>query len=199
MFSIISRGIEMAKQAKVLTDMDAKRILAVIAQDRYAERNRALFMVSYLAGLRACEIASLTIGSVLTPAGEIGDRITLLKSQTKGSEARSVPIARRLRKELEAYLGTMPKLEPNRPLFTSQKGGWFDAHGVVLLLKRIFVEAGVTGASSHSGRRTFATRLGSKGVGIRVIQALLGHASITTTARYVEASEHQQVAAVELL
>ena len=170
----------MAKQAKVLTDLDAKRIRAVIAQDRYADRNRALFMVFYLAGFRACEIASLTIGSVLTRTGEIADRITLLKSQTKGHEARSVPIARRLRKELEAYVETMPNPEANRPLFASQKGGRFDAHGVFLLLKRIFAEAGVAGASSHSGRRTFATRPSSKGVGIRVIQALLGHAAISS-------------------
>jgi len=52
-------------------------------------------------------------------------------------EARSVPIARRLRKELDGSLGTMPKPEPSRPLFTSRKGGRFGAYGVVLPLNRI--------------------------------------------------------------
>lgn len=189
----------MAKQAKVLNEIDAKRVLAVITQDRHAERNRAVFMLSLLAGFRACEIAALTIDSVTDGSGNVADRITLSKSQTKGSEARSVPVSKRLRKELEAYLGTIRRLDAERPLFVSQKGGGFTAHGITLLLKRMYEAAGVKGGSSHSGRRTFATRLADKGIGIRVIQRLMGHSSIQTTAAYVEAGEHQQVAAVELL
>jgi integrase/recombinase XerD len=188
-----------AKQAKVLTDADVKRVLTVIAQDRHSARNRAVLMLSVLAGFRAVELAALTIGSVLAGDGEVGDRITLAKTQTKGHEARSVPVSRRLRKELEGYLGTLCKRDPARPLFCSQKGGGFTAHGITLLLKRMFESAGVKGATSHSGRRTFATRLADKGVGIRVIQRLMGHSNIQTTAAYVEAGEHQQIAAVELL
>ena len=172
----------MAKQAKVLSESDAKRMLAVIAQNRHAERNRAVFMLSLLAGFRACEIAALTIDSVTDDSGKVADRITLSKSQTKGSEARSVPVSKRLRKELEAYLGTIRRLVAERPVFNSQKGGGFTAHGITLLLKRMYADAGVKGASSHSGRRTFATRLAEKGVGIRVIQRLMGHSSIQTTA-----------------
>ncbi|QLH38564.1 MAG: site-specific integrase [Defluviicoccus sp.] len=189
----------MAKQAKVLTDADVKRVLAVIAQDRHAARNRAVLMLSLLGGFRAVELAALTIGSVLDGQGQIADRITLAKNQTKGHEARSVPISRRMWKELESYLGSLHRLDPQRPLFASQKGGGFSAHGITLLLKRMFDAAGVSGASSHSGRRTFATKLAERGVGIRVIQRLMGHSSIQTTAAYVEAGEHQQVAAVELL
>ncbi len=190
----------MAKQAKVLTDSDVKRVLAMIAQDRHAARNRAVFMLSLLGGFRAVELAGLTIGSVLDGQGAIADRITLGKDQTKGHEARSVPISKRMRKELETYLASLHRLDPHRPLFASQKRNiGFSAHGITLLLKRMFDAAGVSGASSHSGRRTFATRLADKGVGIRVIQRLMGHSSIQTTAAYVEAGEHQQIAAVELL
>jgi len=189
----------MPKQAKVLREGDVKRILAVMGQDRHAARNRAVFMLTYLCGLRACEVASLTIASVVNGNGEIADRINLAKAQTKGCEARSVPISKRLRKELGAYIASRHRLDPERPLFVSQKGGGFTAHGITMLLKRIFQSAGVTGASSHSGRRTFATRLADNGVGIRVIQRLMGHSSIQTTAAYVEAGEHQQLAAVELL
>ena len=107
-----------------------------------------------------------------TRDGEVADRIILAKTQTKGHEARSVPVSRRLRKE-EGYLGTLYKRDPTRPLFCSQKGGGFTAHGITLLLKRMFESAGVKGASSHSGRRTFATRLADKGVCIRVIQRFI--------------------------
>jgi len=190
----------MAKQAKVLTDSDVKRVLAVIAQDRHAARNRAVFMLSLLGGFRAVELAALTIGSVLDGQGQIADRITLAKNQTKGCEARSVPVSKRMKKELEIYLASLKRHDPQQPLFRSQKhNGGFTAHGITILLKRMFESAGVTGGSSHSGRRTFATRLADKGVGIRVIQRLMGHSSIQTTSAYVEAGEHQQVAAVELL
>ena len=67
-----------------------------------------------------------------------------------------------------------------------------------MLLQRIYRAAGVN-ASSHSGRRTFARNLAEKGVGVFVLKELMGHASIQTTAVYVEAGEHQQRNAVELL
>ena len=139
-------------------------------------------MLSLLGGFRAVELASLTIGSVLDGNGQIADRITLAKNQTKGCEARSVPISKRMKKELETYFASLNRLDPQRPLFQSQKrNGGFTTHGITILLKRIFNSAGVTGASSHSGRRTFATRLADMGVSIRVIQRLMGHSSIQTT------------------
>lgn len=188
----------MAKQAKVLTEADVKRILAVAAQDRHAARNRCVVMISILAGLRAIELANLKIGSVVEGDGRVADRITFTKNQTKGSKPRSVPVSKRLAKELAAYLGTLRRTAPDAPLFTSQKGGGFNAHGIVVLLQRIYRAAGVN-ASSHSGRRTFASNLAEKGVGVFVLKELMGHASIQTTAVYVEAGEHQQRNAVELL
>jgi integrase/recombinase XerD len=189
----------MAKQAKVLTDADVKRILAVAAQDRHAPRNRCAFMISTLAGLRAIEIASLKIGSVLGSDGHVADRITFTKNQTKGGKPRSVPVSKRLAKELTTYLKSLHRTAPEAPLFTSQKGGGFTAHGIVVLLQRLYKAAGVDGASSHSGRRTFATNLAEQGVGVFVLKELLGHASIQTTSVYVDAGEHQQRNAVELL
>ena len=90
----------LAKQAKVLTDADVKRILAVVAQDRHAARNRCVFMLSILAGLRAIEMANLKIESVLGSGGCVADRITFTKNQTKGGKPRSVPVSKRLAKEL---------------------------------------------------------------------------------------------------
>jgi integrase/recombinase XerD len=54
-------------------------------------------------------------------------------------------------------------------------------------------------ASSHSGRRTFISRLASKGVGVRVLAELAGHSSIATTQRYIDVNAEQLANAVELV
>ena len=54
------------------------------------------------------------------------------------------------------------------------------------LFKRLYTKAGIEGASSHSGRRTFATNLISKGFDIKSVSVLMGHRSIQTTARYIQ-------------
>ncbi len=167
-----------------------------------SERNRCMLMMSVLAGLRAIEIANLTIGSVMDGNGKVLDRIAFSKHQTKGRKARSVPVSKRLAKQIQEYLDTLPvrRHELHRPLFISQKtNDKFSAHGVVMLFQRLYRTAGITGASSHSGRRTFATRLADKGVSVFVLKELMGHSSINTTAGYVHAGEHQQINAVNLL
>lgn len=190
----------MAKKAKVLTKVDVKRVMAILATQQHAARNRAIFNLSLLAGLRAIEVSNLTVESVLGPNG-IMDTLNFTKSGTKGNKARSVPISKRLAKELTSYLATLDhrSLEPHRPLFVSQKGGGFTPHGIVMLLQRMYRDAGINDASSHSGRRSFASNLAEKGVSVFVLKNLMGHESIQTTSGYVFAGEHQQRNAVELM
>lgn len=59
--------------------------------------------------------------------------------------------------------------------------------------------ANLQGASSHSGRRTFITTLAAKGVGVRVLAALAGHANITTTQRYIDVNDDMKRQAVALI
>jgi site-specific recombinase XerD len=61
------------------------------------------------------------------------------------------------------------------------------------------ISAGIDGASSHSGRRTFATSLSSRGASIRVLMKILGHRNISTTIGYVDASDDMLRRAVELV
>jgi integrase/recombinase XerD len=191
----------MAKKAKVLTTGDVKLILAIADSKPHAERNRCVFMVSLLAGLRAVELANLTIGSVLGGDGRILDRMVFAKHQTKGNKARSVPVSKRLAKELASYVATLhPRaVQPERPLFASQKGGGFSAHGIVMLLGRLYKSASIIGASSHSGRLSFASRLAEQGVSVFVLKELMGHENISTTSGYVTTGNHLLVNAVELL
>jgi integrase/recombinase XerD len=57
----------------------------------------------------------------------------------------------------------------------------------------------MTGATSHSGRRTFITKLADKGVGVRVLMAICGHKQLQTTLRYIELNPTVMKAAVELI
>ena len=67
-----------------------------------------------------------------------------------------------------------------------------------MLFKEIYETAGIR-TSSHSGRRTFATRLNEKGVGMKTIQKPMGHRNIATTALYCEVSDAMMRNAVELV
>jgi integrase/recombinase XerD len=72
-------------------------------------------------------------------------------------------------------------------LFRSQKGGAFSPNALQQLFSRIYQkDAGIEGATSHSGRRTFATNLLQGGANIKELQVLMGHSSINTTAIYVQ-------------
>jgi integrase/recombinase XerD len=65
-----------------------------------------------------------------------------------------------------------------------------------MLFKELYDLAGIR-TSSHSGRRTFATRLNARGIGMRTIQKLMGHQHISTTALYCEVSDDMLRNAVE--
>jgi len=67
------------------------------------------------------------------------------------------------------------------------------------LFQDIYRAVGLKDASSHSGRRTYITRLANKGVGVRVLAALAGHSSIQVTQRYIDVNSDQMASAVELL
>jgi integrase/recombinase XerD len=70
----------------------------------------------------------------------------------------------------------------------SQKGGPMTAGSMARFLKALYREAGIQGASSHSGRRTLITGLAERGIDLKAIALIAGHTSIRTTAEYVEAN-----------
>lgn len=188
------------KQAKVLTDSELKRVLAVIAQGRHAERNRVLVLFSHYAGLRVGEIATLTWGDLLEPSGDIARQFRLQAQHTKTNEARTVHVSGKLARELVLYKNCF-KQEPKRstPLIGSQKGGTFSANSLCQLLGRIYESAGIVGASSHSGRRWFITNLAHAGISPKIIMTLAGHRSLATTQRYIDVNDQMMAAAVEHL
>jgi integrase/recombinase XerD len=93
----------------------------------------------------------------------------------------------------------MPARHAATPLIASQRNGRrFTNVTLSMSFKQIYEIAGIR-TSSHSGRRTFATRLNEKGVGMRTIQRLMGHKHIGTTALYCDVSDEIMRNAVELV
>lgn len=188
------------KQAKLLTPAEQKRVNTLISGHRYSVRNHAIFAFSFYAGLRACEIAALRVGDVFDANGQVRDTIFLAAEQTKGSEANSVLVSKRLGKSLVAYAIEYPDYinKPQAPLFFSAKRDGFSAQTIVNLFARFYALAGTKGASSHSDRRQFLTELADKGVSARVVQVLARHKHLNTTMRYIEVNENKLRVALDL-
>ena len=159
-----------------------------------------LVLLSHYAGLRVGEIATLTWGDLLEPGGDVARQFRLKAAHTKNNEARAVHVSAKLVRELVGYKSCF-KQEPKRsaPLITSQKAGAFSANSLCQLMGRIYADAGIVGASSHSGRRWFITQLAHSGISPKVIMTLAGHRSLATTQRYIDVNDQMMASAVELL
>ena len=188
-------------QAKTLTKEEMTRVLYYINTRRFAPRNRAMILLTHLAGLRIGEVACLRWSDVTTTDGEIKDEIRLLPDMTKGRHARTVFVSAKLKAELQAYAQQAKCVDRSYPFFASQKSirAGFNANSLAQTFALLYEGAGLEGASSHSGRRTFLTHLANQGIAIHLLKTLAGHRSISTTAAYLYSSPSQLKAAVELV
>ena len=186
-------------KAKVLTNDQVKRALRVAESSNLGERDKLALALSIYAGMRVGEIAALTFGHVRDPDGKALDIIHLTKHQTKGSRSRRVFVGTELQRLLNSYLRNRGSVADKSALIRSSRtGGHFSNVSLSTRLKTIYAAAGFD-TSSHSGRRTFASRKNELGIGMKTIQQLLGHANITTTALYCDVSDKQLVAAANLI
>jgi len=187
------------KQAKTLTQQELRQALGQAAMSRHAQRNRAMLLLTHLSGMRVGEVAALQLGDVLDSEGNVKSEIRLQAHQTKGQVGRTVFINERLQKELSTYARTLRRTETALPFFQTQKRTGFSANSLTQHFSLLYERAGLDGASSHSGRRTFITSLASQGVSVRVLAALAGHKSIQTTQRYIDVNDNMLRNAVELV
>ncbi len=105
-----------------------------------------------------------------------------------------------MHKQLQQYINTLSStFAPNTYLFSTQKQSHFTANTAAQHLQRLYTQAAISGATSHSGRRTWLTELSSKGVGVRVLAEMAGHASIQPTQRYIDVNDEQMRCAAELI
>jgi len=186
------------KQAKILTNPQFSTLLSWIDTRRNADRNRLIALLSFRAGLRAKEIASLQWSMVMNADGDIGDHIALSNQASKGKSGRNIPMNKDVRKQLlkvkESSKITIA--DANNFVVQTERSEKTSAQCIVNMFQNWYKKLGFVGCSSHSGRRTAITNWARKaslvGGSLRDVQAMAGHASLTTTSRYIEADNEAQ-------
>ncbi|EUA36798.1 tyrosine recombinase XerD [Mycobacterium avium subsp. avium 2285 (R)] len=152
-------------------------------------RNRALLELLYSTGARISEAVGLDVDDVDTQA-----RSVLLRG--KGGKQRLVPIGRPAVAALDAYLvrgrSELARRGRGTPaIFLNVRGGRLSRQSAWQVLQDAAERAGITsGVSPHMLRHSFATHLLEGGADVRVVQELLGHASVTTTQIYTMVTVH---------
>ena len=187
--------------SKSLTALEIDKLLQHIAQRPNALRNRLMLMFTILAGLRVSEVAQLTIADVRNADGTVKTEIYLAAHRVKHEHARTVYVSTRLQQEIAEYIATRPFLCETQPLFYTQKSmrRGFSANTLTQHFFWQYRAAGITGASSHAGRKTFLTSLASQGISVFVLASLAGHKNLQTTMRYVSVNDDMKRRAVELV
>ena len=184
---------------KAVSVEDIQRLLAVPDRETATGlRNRAMLEFLYATGARVSEMLNADIDDVHfegTLTDEDGNQITLpgyVRLFGKGNKERLVPIGSYAQKAIQDYLvRARPSLvthgKGTAALFVNGRGGRLGRQGAWLILKEAAEAAGLSSDfSPHSMRHSFATHLLQGGADIRVVQELLGHASIATTQVYTK-------------
>ncbi len=145
-------------------------------------RDRALFEMIYGSGLRVSEVTGLNIGNLDIRNGEA-------HILGKGEKERIVPLTEPSVLTIRAYLAVRNRLVPKKghedALFLGHRGTRLTARGVSYLLRKRLASSGLDEKMGpHALRHSLATHLLSAGADLRIIQELLGHASVRTTQKY---------------
>lgn len=153
-------------------------------------RDRLIVELLYGTGARVSELVGIDISDISHDVLE-GEKITILKLRGKGSKERLVPLGRYAVEALDNYLVRLrPLLQERanrgeRALFLNSRGGRLTRQSAWSTVLKIAEEVGLAGrVSPHVFRHSYATHLLDGGADIRVVQELLGHASVTTTQIY---------------
>lgn len=180
----------LTRQAKVLTKAQQDTLMTFIASTRAPERNRVILLLSFKAGLRAKEIASLTWAMVTDSEGTISSTINLTNSASKGKTGGSIPMAKELRKALLSWRSITTTPDSPSHIINTERSISTSAQVIVNLFSNWYLRLGFDGCSSHSGRRTFITNaarnIGKFGGSLRDVQTLARHRSLAMTQRYIE-------------
>ncbi len=174
----------------VVTYDDVVRLLASPSRagGGFLVRDVAILELFYAAGIRLSELVALDVGDL-----HLDHRY--VRVMGKGRKERVVPVGREACQAVERYMPLREALLAERglsdqkALFINQRGGRITSRGVAFLVKKYLQVSGVPRAMSpHTLRHAFATHLLDAGMDLRVIQELLGHASLATTQRYTHVS-----------
>ena len=170
---------------KAVSVDDVKRLIEAAAFDQtpLALRDAALLELLYGTGARISEAVGLDVDDLDLDGGSV-------RLYGKGSKERVVPVGRYARDAVSAYLvrarpGLAASGQGGPALFLNARGGRLSRQSAWTVLRAAAERAGLTvDVSPHTLRHSFATHLLDGGADVRVVQELLGHASVTTTQIY---------------
>lgn len=171
-----------AEVEKLITRPDLKDLLGI--------RDRAILELLYATGARASELINLNINDLNMDVG-------FLKCFGKGGKERIVPLGKKARQAVGAYLDkARPKIlglhSPNNGLFLSRLGKKMTRQMLWKLIKKYTRQADIKKeVTPHTLRHSFATHLLERGADLRVVQELLGHANISTTQIYTHVDKER--------
>jgi integrase/recombinase XerD len=191
------------KLPRAIAVPEVERLIAAAAAGDGADRlrplrDRALLELLYGTGARISEAVGLDVddlGFTAVPPGRPPDRQAppaTVRLSGKGGRDRLVPVGRYAREALEAYLvrarpalaAASRRVSASPAVFLNARGGRLTRQGAWAVLKAAAERAGLGGVSPHTLRHSYATHLLDGGADVRVVQELLGHASVTTTQIY---------------
>lgn len=186
---------------KALSEAEVQRLLDLVDSGPLARRDRALLELLYGTGARISEAVGLDLTDVTADDG-------LLRLYGKGSKERVVPIGRCAGSALAVWLGPggRPEVQPlhwrrrgdAEAVFLNARGGRLTRQGAFEIVRRHARRAGIRSPiSPHTLRHSCATHMLGRGADIRVVQELLGHASIGTTQIYTKVTPEHLRAAYE--
>ncbi len=181
---------------KPLSEQQVTSLLdAVVGNDPLQRRDRALLELLYATGARISEVVGLSLG-------DINFDHSLVRLYGKGAKERIVPFGSSAATALDEWFSPSgrARLAPERwkrrgdaeAVFLNQRGGRLSRQGAWLVIKKYGERAGITDhLSPHVLRHSCATHLLDHGADLRIVQEMLGHASISTTQVYTKVSQER--------
>jgi integrase/recombinase XerD len=185
-----SKSARRLPKALTISQMLSLIDAAYKASDPITLRDKAMLELLYSSGARVSELIGINLNDLSTVQTEDG-QITTLKLRGKGSKERIVPLGSFASTAIDNYCvrirpGLLAKNPKNNPaLFLNSRGGRISRQSAWQMVLDAADTAGITEhVSPHVFRHSYATHLLDGGADIRVVQELLGHASVTTTQIY---------------
>lgn len=181
---------------KAISVEDMERLLGAVsvdADDPVQLRDKALLELLYATGARISEAVGLSVDDVTTLSDDSApdaDGLAVVKVTGKGNKQRVVPLGSFARAAIDAYLvrarPVFAARGPSTPaLFLGARGARLSRQSAWLVIQSAAAAAGLEAhVSPHTFRHSFATHLLEGGADVRVVQELLGHASVATTQIY---------------
>jgi site-specific recombinase XerD len=182
---------------EALSAVELRRLLRVVGEkphrvDWLGKRNVAMVSLMARAGLRVGEVVGLRLGDVTIKGGEGWVHVRA----GKGLKDRSVPLSETLRSELRQYLDVRPQAASDAVFLSARRSEALSSRSVQTMVRRAARRAGLD-CTPHVLRHTFATRALRSGVDLKILQRILGHSDLTTTARYLHPTREDLARAVE--